>query len=90
MSKKTSEMSRAQRRLAYVTVLNSSCCVDLHELRVVLSEVARQRNEFPAPSIATVRRWQHLINPDGELPFLISPNGRQGVRRSKKQRLCED
>lgn len=89
MSKNALNNPLAQRRLAYVAVIKRSC-VDLNELRVAISEVARQRKEFPAPSIATVCRWQRLINSDGELPFLISQKKRQGVRRSKKQRICED
>ena len=75
----------AERRLAYVRAIGS--CRDLNELRVAASEVARQRGEFPFPSITTILRWQHLINSDGSLPFLRSSGMR---RQSRKNRLCEN
>jgi hypothetical protein len=74
----------AERRLAYVRAIGS--CRDLNELRVATSEVARQRGEFPSPSITTILRWQRFINSDGSLPLLLCSR----VRQSRKNRLYED
>jgi hypothetical protein len=81
--------AKAERRLAYVHMANR-CGMDSDGLRIAISEVARQRGEFPSPSLITVLRWKQIINSDGTLPFPASENSRQGLRKTDIHRFYEE
>lgn len=85
-----SQHSLAERRLAYVSAVNSSD-MNLNELRVAISEVARRRGEFPAPAVASVLRWRRYINADGTLPLRLLA-GQQGgpSKKSLRNRFYEE
>lgn len=81
--------SLAERRLAYVSAVNPSD-MNLNELRVAISEVARRRGEFPAPAVASVLRWRRNANADGTLPLRLLGGKRGCSKKSLQNRFYED